>query len=359
MTTANRDTLLKLVTLLRPALSSQSFIPALQHIKFGDGHALAYDDVTAISCKFPLADEIGRCIPGELMIRALSSFSAETLTASMVDETTMLLASGRSKLKLPTLDLEKFPFKAPKGKPDMIPLDNEILDGIKRCLFSAGSDPTHPAQMGVTLDCEAGKAVLYSTDNVTLSRQQTKSAITLPGDTPIILPTFFCEQIMALGRAYPEDDVDLEVFPGALRCRFGAKAWCLTKTVVDLEPMNFAKAISRLVEIPKVKERLSRIPDNFDAAFGRALLVLGTEPDKATKVEAGKEAIRLLSKSAMGEADDELIFEGQEVRKDFYVDPTLVIRASKSCGSIAFYDRALLLATDDAGFIHLVSHCSP
>lgn len=358
MTTANRDTLLKLVTLLRPALSTQSFIPALQHIKFGDGHALAYDDVTAISCKFQLADEIGRCVPGDLLIRALSSFSAETLSASMVDDTTMLLSSGRSKLKLPTLELDKFPFKAPKGKPEVILLDNEILDGIKRCLFSAGSDPTHPAQMGVTLDCEDGKAVLYSTDNVTLSRQQTKSKIELPGGSPIILPTFFCEQIMALGRAYPEDDVDLEVFPGALRCRFGTKAWCLTKTIVDLEPMDFAKAISRLVTVAKVKEHIAHIPDAFDAAWARALLVLGSEADKATQVSAGSGSIRLFSRSAMGEADDEMPFEGKLPPKDFYVDPTLVIRASKSCGSIAFYERALLLATDDASFIHLVSHCS-
>jgi DNA polymerase III sliding clamp (beta) subunit (PCNA family) len=356
MTTTNRDSLLKLVSLLRPALSNQSFIPALTHLRFDAGQVTAYNDVTAIKAKAPI--DLSACVPGELFIKALSSFNADTVALSELDGSTLLLTAGRSKLKVPVLPVKDFPLREPSGNCHVIPFDNEMLDGIRKCLFSAGADPTHPAQMGVTLECEDGKAVLYSSDNFTISRCQTKSKLSLPADAPVILPTFFCEQMLVLAKTYSDDDVDLEVYPNALRCTFGKKASLLTKTVADLEPLDFQKIMGKYLKLADVKKHLGRIPDSFDTAWNRALLVLANEADKATRVDGGKGRVLLESRSALGEANDELEYEGPEPKGQFHVDPTLVVRAAKTCGSIAFYDRVLVLASDDASFIHLIAHCS-
>ncbi len=357
MTTANRDALLKLVTLLRPALSTQSFIPALTHIRFSAGHATAFNDVTAIKAKAPF--DLECCLPGELFIKALSSFNADQVALTALEAGTLLLTAGRSKLKVPVLPIKDFPLKEPGAATDVVAFDNDMLEGVRKCLFSVGADPTHPAQMGVTLDSEDGKAVFYSSDNFTISRYQTKSKVTLPAGAPIILPTFFCEQMLALAKVYPDDDVDLELFASALRCTFGKKASLLTKTVADLEPLDFQKILNKHLKIGDVKKQLGRIPDTFDAAWNRALLVLSGEADKATKVAEDNDGFSLYSKSALGEADDTMPLE-QHVKfpSDFYVDPQLVVRAAKVCGSLAFYERVMVLASDDASFIHLISHCS-
>lgn len=358
MTTANRDALLSLMMLVRPALATQSFIPAWTHIRFAEGSATTFNDTASISVKVPVDGLDPVCVPGELFIRALSSFNAESVLLQDND-TSMVLTAGRSKMKVPVLGVDDFRMPVLKGTPAILDLTDDVLEGIKRCLFSVGTDPTHPSQMGVTLDTADGKAALYSTDNITLSRYATKSKIKLPGDAPVIFPTFFCEQMLVMAKAYPDDDLTLEVYPTALRVKFGAKATLLTKTLVDTEPLDFGAAFAKYLDVNDVKRSLSVLPNAFDAAMNRALLVLANEVDKSTKVTVSKGGgVELYSKSALGESTDDFTVEQAAARKPFYVDPALMLRGAKTCGSIAFYDRVVLLASDDATFLHLIAHCA-
>lgn len=358
MSTTNRDKLLKLLTLLRPALSTQNYIPALTHFAFADGWVMAFNDITAICAKCPV--ELSGCIPGETLLRALGSFNAEnvSLKADPKDEN-LLVSSGRSKLKLPTMELDKFPYEEPSGSGDEIDLTDGILEGIRRCLFSAGSDPTHPATMGLTLAVDDdGRAIIFSTDNFTISRYQTKDKIALPGDSPVLLPTFFCEQLLTLGKHFSEEEIVLKIYAGRLTASFGKLAELSTRTLADTETLDFDKILAKHVTLAKLKGQLTTIPPSLDAAFSRAALVLSSEDDRATQISVEKGTISLLSKSALGESDDEIAWEGKPMDKDFYVDPVLVMRAIKACGSVAFMPKSMILADDSATFVHLISHSS-
>ena len=123
-----------------------------------------------------------------------------------------------------TLAVADFPFSGPKGKYTSITLDRNVLKGIERCLAGVGSNITHPEQMGVTLGADADGAVLYSTDNVTMSRYQTTADISLPGDAPVIMPTAFCENLLQVASAFPEAPVVLDVYVDALLARIGGAA---------------------------------------------------------------------------------------------------------------------------------------
>ena len=159
-------------------LATQAYIPALTHIQFDGEYATTYNDISAISVRAKV--DVEACLPGDLLIRALNSFGAENIAFQQgPKDDSLVISSGRSKLKLPVLPLSAFPYEAPDTKKaSEIVLDHSILKGIERCLLSVGNDPTHPAQMGVTLDADdKGNAVLFSTDNFTISRYQTKSKI--------------------------------------------------------------------------------------------------------------------------------------------------------------------------------------
>lgn len=352
---ANRESLLKVASLVRPALSNQSYIPALSHIRFAAGFATAYNDVLAIGVKYDT--EIDACVPGELFIKALGSFNTENVVLQDLDGTALLVTAGRSKLKLPVLPAKDFPFKEPTGRPDVVELTDDILAAIKRCLISVGSDPTRPEQMGVTLQVEDGKAVTYSTDNFTISRCTTKSKISLPGDAPIILPLEFCEQLLSMSNVYPDEEADLLVYPGGLFAKFGKKAWVMTKTVVDLEPLDFEAALGKAANLKRLGDEMQKMPTTMDSAWNRAMLVLSGVADPATKVTVNKESVDLLSRSDTGEAEDTLMLEGLE-EMDFYVDPSLVVRGLKHAACIAFYKRALVLASADGAFVHVIAHCA-
>lgn len=359
--TMNRESLLKVAALIRPALATQTFIPAYNHIAFDGDFALTHNDIAAIQvrCEFPEPC----CVPGELLIKALSSFSAEgVLLQRAGNDQTLLISSGRSKLKVPTMPLKSFPFEIPRAEDGaVIHLSKEVIAAVDKCLVSVGNNPNHPATMGVTLDVDDdGMAVLFATDNYTISRHATETKIKLPGDSPVILPTFFCNQLITLAKAFPEH-ITLVMIPGAIMAEFGGNgpnAVLFTKTIADLEPLDFPKIIKRHVDVNRISKELSEIPDVFDACFSRQLLVLGAELDKVTQVRYEDGTVKLNSTSQVGESTESFSFsKGPDKDLSFCVDPALVVRGSKLCSRMALSERVLIMA-DNKDFLHIIAHVS-
>jgi DNA polymerase III sliding clamp (beta) subunit (PCNA family) len=353
--TLNREGFLKSINLVRPALSSQAFIPSLTHVAFNDGMVMAYNDITAIGVECSFDRNI--CLPGDFLIKLLGNLSADEVVVQDVDKSSLQFSGGRSKLKIPYLPIDDFPFHLSSDDSTYtINITPDIITGIEKCLISVGSDPTHPAQMGVTL--ESG-GTLYSTNNFSISRYRTKEDIKLEGDVPVIFPTFFCHQLIAMARNFPDLAIDLELRNSSATAWFGDKAFIFTKVQVDVEPMDFERIIKKHCSDAAIKDFSDLIPDAFDSAFERALLVLSDEMDKSTKVSIGDGKLRLLSTCPRGEADDSMRFKGEsESGEDFYVDPTLVVRASKVCNKLAALKDVLILTNEDATFTHLIAHHS-
>lgn len=361
----NRDALLILINLVKPALSTQDYIPALKHILFANGFASAYNDAAAIQIALPTRDlNLDLCLPGDMLGKALSSFNAEKVLLQLNDKDgSLVIAAGRARIKVKTLPSSSYPLELPKGKAPRLALSDEILAGIRRCLMSVGNNPHHPAGMGVTLDVADGLAVLYSTDNATISRYQTKSKLSLPGDSPVILPTFFCEQLVSLAKALPKTEIDLAMHAGALLAEFfnaggEVEARLFSKTLTDMTPLDFPRIVAKHCDVAKIIKQLEAVPVAFDAAFDRALLVMGAEVDKFTKVTPGDGVIKLLSTGADGEASDSIAFEPANPGDPFNLDPTLIARASKNCTHLVFANRVVVFSDSDGRFLHLVSHCS-
>lgn len=356
--TISRATLAKITSLVRPALATQTFIPAYNHIAFTGKRAMAHNDIAAIEVLAQVP--IRGCLPGELLIKALASFTGENvmLLEGSKDQSVQVV-SGRSKIKLPTMALNDFPFEMPDfSKAAEIELTKEMITGIEHCLVSAGSDPNHPSSMGVTLDVEDGYATLFATDNFTISVYSTGSEIKLPGDAPVILPTFFCNQIIALAKAFPVGRPVLFLLADGLLVEFGTDAMLFTKTLVNLEPVNFPKLVQGLVSLDKLPKQLTGIPDAFEGAFQRALLVQSAELDKTTRVTFDGSTLSLHSSSQTGDADDSFKFDADSKDCEFLVDPNLVIRGSKTCTSIYLAPKVLVLASPKADFVHIIAHCS-
>jgi DNA polymerase III sliding clamp (beta) subunit (PCNA family) len=353
-----RESLLKIASLVRPALAKTNYIPTLQHIRFDGKFATAFNDISAISVRADV--ELERCLPGETLIKALGSFNAKEVSVQQNDAE-VVLKSGRSRMKLPTLPTKDFPLQWPDDDGDDIDLEPAIVKGIERCLINVGNDPTHPECMGVTLDSDEGVAVLFSTDNFTISRYTSKSKVKLPGGAPVILPTFFCEQLVALAKMYNEEGITLTIRGGSLMATFGKQAKLLTRTLVDKEPLDFPSMFGKQLKGLKEVTDAPTIPDSFDSALQRALLILEPEVDKVTTVGIVEGGFTMHSTSNMGDADDKMSCEDDVsfgAPEELHVDPTLVARAAKVCTRIGFLKGSMVLADKDAQFVHLVAYCA-
>jgi hypothetical protein len=361
MANNHRDTLLSLMARVRPALSNQSYIPAWTHIQLAGGFATTYNDLASISVRLPDTGLPSCCVPGDLFIKALGSIKADqVLVQEHATEKAIVVSAGKARMKLPVLPATDFSVPQPRSAPASIQITDDILDAIKQCLLSVGTDPTHPTQMGVTLDSIIGTAVLYSTDNITISRCVTKTPLALPGDAPVILPTFFCEQLLSLATAYPKDNIQLDIYPGMIRALFdkGHAASIMHKMVVELEPLDFEAIIAKYLSVSELPSKLQPVPVSFDSAWTRALLVLNGSSDKSTKVQCNGTSVDLLTTSSLGQSEDVLTLEKAGSVADFYIDPALVLRAAKSCTQLAFYKKVMVMAGTNVSFIHLIAHCA-
>lgn len=355
--TAKREDLARIAALVRPALASKDYVPALTHIRFAGDSATAFNDVAAIAVhKVP--GDLDCCVPGETLIRALGSFGGQEVLFQPGKAGDLTLKSGRSTLRVPTLPAGDFPFEWPgEDEGTELALPRSVVRAVERCLISVGADSNHPAQMGVTLEGEGGLAVLYSTDNLTVSRCATDAKVKLPGDAPVILPRFFCEQLVSLAKVFPDAQLLLIVLDGALLVEFGNSASLLTKTPVDVTPLDFPRIVRKHCDLAGLSEQLQVIPDQFDAALGRALIVLGGEVVKATQVDVAKGALRMRSTSGAGDSDDDMPFPDAP-EESFKFDAALVARGAKACALVGFTDRVTVMADAELTFVHLIAHVS-
>ena len=350
----NRADLLKKLTMAKPAVSTQTYIPILSHFMFSGDAVTAYNDINAITV---LCDTgMHGCLPADLLIKTLNSMTAESVSLVQTDNH-VLVSAGRSKIKLPMLPVADFPFsfeRISKKTIGTFSMNNIMLKGMQKCLIGVGSDTSHPAQMGVTLDPMYSKtqAAFYSTDNVTLSRFTFDTDMEIPGDMNVIMPTFFCNQLLSLANG--SEAVGIEIYTGSLLATFADGAMLFTKTIPDLEAMDFPSVIGRYLSTDGCKT--FDIPDVFEQAIERALLIQAAESFKNTTATVANRKLLLESVSKFGEARDEMSYNGEDVK--FRIDPSRVKRISQAVSKMALLPNVMLFTSDDESYIHLVAHCS-
>lgn len=353
----NRQQALRAFSLASPALSRQTYIPAYTHFLLADGWVSAYNDITAISVNEDLGLDL--CLPGDLIVKTLNSFTGESVSIAEGQDAGIVVSHGRSKIKVPTLPAEDFPLKWPSLKSDQyLELDDAMIRAIQLCLPGCGTNPQIPAQMGVTI-APKGETQLafYSTDNYTVTRCLVDSSADMPTDDgeAVVMPLAFCEQVLALAKAYPNEDLRLYAFPGSLVLKVGAKAKLMTRLLVELVPLDFESVIR--ANQPKTGKPAA-IPPGWESALSRISLVVASEADKAFTCGGDDGGLRLFAQSSLGEVEEIVDFDGPEPEKDVLLDPGLVLRASKEAGVMQFGARALLFSKTDGKFIHLVAYSS-
>lgn len=351
----SRSELLNALNMVKPALGKTVFVPVLGHFCFDGERVTAYDDSIAISvaCEAP----IEAAVPGDLFLRLLGSLTADDVTLTL-KEGTLHVACGKSKLKVPTLPPAAFIFKEKgHGAGQACEVSEDTLRAIERCLIATGVDPTHPAQMGLTLvrEEEVNDAyyTLYSTDNVTMSRYELEDDLGLDEAVPaggIIMPTEFCRQLVAMSRALNKTPT-LTVHEAAVIARFGGDALLFGKLIQAEKPLDFAGVFAKMVGGETDSYEL---PPAWDSTFTRACAVVNPQhPVTSMSCEDG--VLLVESKSPLGEVKDELPLDADDV-KEFLVDPAHVLRASKVCSHVAFRPRAVVMLK--GMFTHMISHCS-
>ena len=351
----SRKDLLAAISLVTPAVGSPTFVPILSHLCFDGASVTAYNDVVAISTRCEV--DFAKSIPGDLLTKLLGSLASDDVSIQPDGDTEhVLIRSGRSKLTLPCLPAADYVFDFPdteKAKFSVVATD-ELIKGLDLCLLSVGNDPTHAAQLGITLTSKTGHHLAsYSTDNFTMSRHITEGDF--PEFEPIILPTDFCRALVTLANKFGGEEITLHFYDGAVKATVGTYAQVFSKLVSTVVSHDFGPAFNKF--LGKAPEWVE-IPPEWAACFDRASIVLRGEKDRVAKVSVDQVEAVIEATSKLGRSTDRVQVEGAAARQqEFGVDPDLVVRATKVSWCVFFGKQALAFTSKDGAFTHLVSHC--
>lgn len=362
----NRNDLIQRLNHVKPFLMAQDFIPILNHFCFDGLYVSAYNDVAGIFIS--MESDLQCAVPGNLLLKMLSTMTTETVQVEMPTERNIKLTSGKTNIKLPVLPPEEFVFKLPDTTDiEKVRVPKTFLRGLKKCLISVGQDPSHPEQTGISWFIEHNKISIYSTNDKSISKFSVEGedvGFLNDDQIKVIIPAFFCEEVIELTNFYAENDdyIDLYIKEGKRGDNFvvaeiGTNGSCKIFTrLINGEFMNFESVITRMLE-GTTEDTFVDASEILKPVLERAVLLLSTsETLNSTEVSVEDNEITFLTETTLGRTLDVVVFPKPLGVFRFSVDPSLIQNGFKVTDNIAILSNLIVLTSEDRNFIHLISH---
>ena len=172
---------------VKNCLPSISLIPVLSHICFKDGKVFTFNGVESIIIDYETG--LNCAIPGKVLCAFVETITKDELDITQTD-TNVKIKVGKAVAKLEMLPADKFIYKLPEISPiKQLTVNNDFINGFKKCLISVTFDNTKINQYGITLQNNC----LYSTDNKRVSKYKLQENLELGEGFKILFPRGFCE----------------------------------------------------------------------------------------------------------------------------------------------------------------------
>lgn len=345
---------------VRPALASEgnSFVPVLSHVAVQHGWMTAWNDIHSIQVESPIEGDFEALFPGGLVLSFLNLLSSDTV--KLVKEPSgseMRIQGGKSRVTIPLMDLSEQRFQFPdlsQASAELV-ITGEILSGMEKCLISVGDNPVQASEMGVYFTVEDGAGVMYSTDEVSMSRYFVES---LRGDFEegigILLSKESVSLLLRMNSRMRSSNIDLHVVSKAGVFYFDDGAVLTTKLVVDPEVLPFGQIFKKHVgDTSSIKP--ATIPDDLERAIQRSQLVLRSSQDRRMRMEVEGDTIHFHTSSPSGEVSDTVKFSSDVGDAVLYIDPSLISKALAVCRTMKVIGDVIYFEDWEGRFQHMVS----
>lgn len=358
----NRLALLSALKTMHPFLSQNDFIPMLTHFCFVGGEKIvAYNDVQAMV--LPFKTPLDCAVPGSLLLKCLNTLKSDEIDLSLKG-TDLTVISGKTKIEFKVLSPDQFIFESPEYENTPILMSVGCLEGMKKCLLSVGTSPTHQKMNGITIVIEEDKVSMYSTDAVAISRYTFYERTDVKnGDTvTLILPTFFCQQLINLATEFCKDGdyIKLKYEQNkSIVAEVGEEGsvFKIYSRLIDAVPLDFEATIEKSIgDLDEIE--LQPLPEMLQAAFERAQLLIGNEERhaKSTTLQVRDEEIRLTTESSIGTVKDYIDLPNKLGNFDAHLVPDKLLRVYPVVSKISFRKNLVLATGSDGAFLHLISY---
>lgn len=296
----NREEFIKLLTRLKPALSSGGSIVELRHVWFDGDAALAFDGGFGLRIDYESPLNCG--VPGAALIGLLGTSPLKEASLD-AQANSVQVKLGKSTSKLASLEGDRkiwpFPAKLPKAH---LKLGEEFIEGLRKTLFIKARPALRVEHHGVMLQRNKQDLELYATDTATMARVVIPGAAKEADFERTLLPYAFAEQLVAQA---PEG-VKLYALEDCLVAE--AEGISFYSNLLDISSADDMGAVvtKHTAKHPKAVP----LPPGFSGALARAEVLAGAEePIVEVRVEGTK--LKLFGDYALGTLNEELPLEGK------------------------------------------------
>lgn len=337
--------LLAALSAAKPSLGSSDALPILSHFVFDREIVYAYNDITAVIIEHE--SDLSCALHGDTLIGLLELAAADEdvqIRTGKAGVTELRTRTGW--VKIPSLPITDSPFTMPASSVEnSIPINEEFVRGLERCLISVSDNSLKPEFSGVTLWAAAAdkNVTMYSTDNRSGCRYTfpCKIKATL---LAIVLPEIACRQLLKLQAAF--GDGVLGIGPAAAEASFNG-ATLVTKLLAAKPDVFIGVFKEHADSVTQVA-----VPEGFEREIKQAALLTSREAIKSCLLTVNEGRLRITAEGSLGNMESTLACE-QKNAAALRVDPNLILRALPHAVNTAIGGRSMVLSA--GSFTHLIS----
>lgn len=331
MQKVNREELLNILSVLRPAIATKDIVEHADSIIFSNGLAWSYNDEIAISHPLPEGLDLTGAALAEPLLKLLDKIPDEIIFLES-DEKEIRIKTKNSKAGIPLKMSDSFLVEAipMPGQEDWEKIPEGLIKALSLAARSASTDMSKPILTHICI--ESGQVIGCNNFSLTVCQVKVDKLPLLPA---MVVPhlSSFCPEMIAFNKGWihfvNKNDC-------VLSCRSGTGEYPNVSKILKVkgEEIEFPK------ELSKVLERAGIFSETEFASDQRITL---SAEDKKLKVEG---------RGQMGWFEEVVPFASDKTFS-FSVHPEYILTAMEYGRKMVLGEKALLLKGKN--FAHVVS----
>lgn len=336
-----RSEFLAALKITEPGLGEANSVPQFSRFWFDGACVSAYNDDVGIA--HILKTDFKGGVSGETILKLLIASRAESVEI-LQEEDKLSMKMGRTRPTLAIDDINHACWSMPKPKGKPLPIDMEtLIDGVKHCMRSIGSQPSAPESMGVTFENAKNSLSLYGTTDTALS----KAEVPLKGKVSFDRLTIhrkFCELLIGLSKDGHKLQMELSDEHALLTTKnFGVYG----RIMGTDKPIDFERQISE--SLNGGNDKGSPIPERLLLMLKRSM-ILASNDKVSLAVKPGKrgQLLTIHAQSDIGQLRDSIPFDHPDV--SVIVNPN-DIQAGCDLSTISISDNGIVMRSKGKTYV--------
>jgi DNA polymerase-3 subunit beta len=329
----NRKELIEAIKAIKYGVVRDNVVELAEFISFNDNEIVSYNNEISIS--YPYDTGLVGAVKGDELLNILQKMP-DDISIEIKKEKLVITKKGKNKI---TASLNLLPVQTdiwPEIPEDFGPLPENIVEGIKFCLFSVANDPS----MGA-LNCILMDNNVLSCDNFRATQFKLDDFVSL--ESPLLIPLSLAKVLVNYDIInFTQDDSWLffEDEQGVIIC---------------CKKVEYDYPIEQVYGLFKSKGEMVNLPDGFQETLDRSEILsqVDIENQKIVKLELLKNKLIISSEGDIGAYKEEVKLDYKGEGITILVNPVHLKQILNNCSEFMLTESNINFKTDT--FNHVIA----